>query len=57
MPNGKGYESADDLSFSYEERKPIRDYSADFKFALVSFFVSIIIVCSKLVLVNSKYNF
>jgi hypothetical protein len=51
-PHGKG----SDLSFSNEEQKGVRVYPAELKFALVAFCVSLIIVCSKLVIINSKYN-
>jgi hypothetical protein len=56
-PHDKGCEFVSDSSFSNEERKAVRDYATELKFALVAFCVSLTIVCSKLVIINSKYNF
>jgi hypothetical protein len=56
-PHGKGCEFVSDLSISNEEQKAVRDYPTELKFAIVAFCVSLIIVCSKLVIINSKYNF
>jgi hypothetical protein len=55
--HGKGYELVNDSSFSNEKRKAARDYPTELKFAVVAFCVSFIIVCSKLVVINSKYKF
>jgi hypothetical protein len=57
ISSAKGCEFDDDLSFSYEEEKKARRPSTELKFALVALYVSCIIVCSKVVLINSKYNF
>jgi hypothetical protein len=56
-PHGKGSEFVSDLSLSNEEHKAVRDYPTELKFALIAFTASLIIVCSKLVIINSKYNF
>jgi hypothetical protein len=56
VQNGKGCESVTDLSFSNEEHKATRGYCTELKLALILFYVSFIIVCSKLVLINSKYD-
>jgi hypothetical protein len=53
----KGYEFGNDSSFSNEKRETARDYPTELKFAFLAFCVSFIIVCSKLVIVNSKYKF
>ncbi|XP_023724750.1 uncharacterized protein LOC111873904 [Cryptotermes secundus] len=51
-PYGKGCEFESDLSFSNEEQKAVRDYPTELKFSLVAFCVSLIIVCSKLIIIN-----
>ncbi|KDR12138.1 uncharacterized protein LOC110836499 [Zootermopsis nevadensis] len=44
-----------DLSFSNEDHKAARRYCTELKLALFLFYVSFIIVCSKLVLVNREF--
>ena len=57
ISDAKGCEFVNDLSFSNEEQKEARRASAELKVALVALYVSCIIVCSKVILINSKYNF
>jgi len=57
ISDAKGCEFVNDLSFSNEEQKEARRSSTELKVALVALYVSCVIVCSKLVLINSKYNF
>jgi hypothetical protein len=56
-PHGKGCEFVSDLSFSNVEQKAVRNYPTELKFAVVLFCFSLIIVCSKLLIINGKYNF
>jgi hypothetical protein len=57
ISNAKGCEFVNDTSFSNEEQKEARRSSTELKFAFIALYVSCIIVCSKVVLINSKYNF
>jgi hypothetical protein len=57
ISNAKGCEFVNDRSFSNEEQKEARRSSAELKFAVIALYVSCIIVCSKVVVINSKYNF
>lgn len=54
--DAKGCEFDNDLSFSNEQREARRS-STELKVAVVALCVSCVIVCSKVVLINSKYNF
>jgi hypothetical protein len=56
ISGAKGCEFVNGLSFS-NEQKEARRSSTELKVALVALYVSCIIVCSKVVLINSKYNF
>jgi hypothetical protein len=57
ISDAKGCGFVKDLSFSNEQQKEARRSSTELKVALVALYVSCVIVCSKVVLINSKYNF
>jgi hypothetical protein len=57
ISDAKGFAFVNDLSFSNEEQKEARRSSTELKVALLALYVSCIIVCSKVVLINSKYTF
>lgn len=52
ISNAKGCEFVNDRSFSNEEQKEARRSSAELKFAVIALYVSCIIVCSKVVVIN-----